>query len=180
MSTDTKYNGWTNYETWLVNLWMTNDQGGAEQLEEDAKECVQAAIDDDETDIKGAAVTALADRLEQQHDEAAEQWMPSQACFFADLINAGLQAVNWHEIAQHAIDEIDLFSAGWNMPGYMPEATPVVFMDADDALEYIKDELGRELEHVEIPTETIDSLTADDKGEFGQTFGKFHYFVTRL
>ena len=22
-----RYNGWTNYETWAVNLWIDNDQG---------------------------------------------------------------------------------------------------------------------------------------------------------
>lgn len=26
MSNDKTYNGWTNYETWLVNLWIQNDQ----------------------------------------------------------------------------------------------------------------------------------------------------------
>lgn len=25
--TDTKYNGWTNYETWNVALWIGNDEG---------------------------------------------------------------------------------------------------------------------------------------------------------
>ena len=25
--TDTTYNGWTNYETWNVGLWLGNDQG---------------------------------------------------------------------------------------------------------------------------------------------------------
>ena len=22
----TEYNGWSNYETWLINLWLTNDR----------------------------------------------------------------------------------------------------------------------------------------------------------
>ena len=25
-----EYNGWTNYETWLINLHMTNEQGGTD------------------------------------------------------------------------------------------------------------------------------------------------------
>ena len=25
--TDTEYNGWTNYETWNVALWIQNDEG---------------------------------------------------------------------------------------------------------------------------------------------------------
>ena len=27
MSDDQRYNGWTNYETWAVKLWMDNEEG---------------------------------------------------------------------------------------------------------------------------------------------------------
>jgi len=42
--TDTQYNGWTNYETWNVALWINND----EFLYNTAKACVEFC-DDNET-----------------------------------------------------------------------------------------------------------------------------------
>ena len=37
MATDITYNGWTNRETWLVNLWLTNEPGTYETLTEIAE-----------------------------------------------------------------------------------------------------------------------------------------------
>ena len=36
-----KYNGWTNWETWNVNLWLSND----ENLYNETKELLSAKID---------------------------------------------------------------------------------------------------------------------------------------
>lgn len=46
---NTEYNGWTNYQTWVVNLWLTNDSGGDERLREMARDCLthlDGAMDD--------------------------------------------------------------------------------------------------------------------------------------
>lgn len=32
MSETTGYNGWSNYETWLVSLWLNNDQASYNAL----------------------------------------------------------------------------------------------------------------------------------------------------
>ena len=38
MSNDTKgYNGWTNYETWRVHLWLSNDEGSYNYWLEEAE-----------------------------------------------------------------------------------------------------------------------------------------------
>jgi hypothetical protein len=52
---DQAYNGWTNYETWCVNLWISNDRmwrdeascqnADAAQLAEMMKEQITSALD---------------------------------------------------------------------------------------------------------------------------------------
>jgi hypothetical protein len=45
MSEDKRYNGWANYETWAVNLWIDNCQGTQEYWNERAQEALQRAFD---------------------------------------------------------------------------------------------------------------------------------------
>lgn len=185
---DQKYNGWNNYETWCANLWLTKDSGGCDWLEENARECLQRAIDDDETDIKSAAAYTLADQLQEFHQE----FCPRLEGVFADLLGPAFGAIDWREIADNHIGDIDLYSAGWNSPGYMPDNTPAVFLDVDDALEYIKDQAKENIEtdyaqdsritekSPDDLSAEVDGWTADKNGEFGNTFGTYHYFVTKV
>ena len=75
------------------------------------------------------------------------------------------------------------FVAGWNMPGYLPDAEPVEFDDSEEAMDYIREIARDSLEAAESDIEEqtladqIDAWQADAKGEFGQTFGAHHYFV---
>ncbi len=101
------YQGWTNYETWNCALWLDNDQGSQEYWQEAARACYHEAEKDDTFTRKENAKFALASRLKEQHEEAAEEWMSDQASFFADILNAGLSSVNWHEIAEHYMSEVE-------------------------------------------------------------------------
>ena len=106
---DQKYNGWTNYETWNWNLWMDNDQGSQEYWSEIAQEILNGAESsyDWQTD-KEAAQIELADRLKDNSEEWLEEWMPDQSSAFTDILNAGMSRVNWHEIAESLLDDIEV------------------------------------------------------------------------
>ena len=94
--TTKSYNGWTNYETWAVNLWLDNDEGSQSYWAEQATEALEHA-DNDVDD----AVTALAESIQEQHEES----LPELHGFASDLLNAAMSEVNWREIAQDLVNE---------------------------------------------------------------------------
>jgi hypothetical protein len=77
-----QYNGWSNYETWAVKLWIDNDEGSQEYWNERASEAKD--------------VYSLSQELQTEHEENT----PAVTGVYADLLNASLSEVNWHEIAE--------------------------------------------------------------------------------
>lgn len=107
-----RYNGWRNYETWCVNLWIDNEQA----LYEERRERVQAIIRDNVTDNgvldRDAAVGEVATWLKVWiSDEIPENYFPDtvdktlrDGAMYGDLLGAALSEVDWHEIAEHDVD----------------------------------------------------------------------------
>lgn len=95
------YNGYTNYETWVVNLWIDNGYDSAEECREKAAQAVRNATE--EFCPQGAAIMALADELKEQH-ESHMQLGCTVPGVFGDLLNGAMSSVNWREIAAIYID----------------------------------------------------------------------------
>lgn len=99
------YNGWKNYETWAVNLWLSNEEPTWDYWLEEAVECrSQAAIC---PQVAGgvwqadrAAVYLLADRLKEEIRDDA----PEVVGMYADLLGAALDEVDWLEIAEALLE----------------------------------------------------------------------------
>ena len=88
-----KYNGWSNYETWLMNLWY--DQYFYELVMDQYGEDV---TNDDQGEI--------ADMLEDSVDELILQGHEDLSGFAADMVNQGLRRVDYYEIADAVIDSV--------------------------------------------------------------------------
>lgn len=88
--TDSRYNGWTNYATWRVNLEMFDGF--------DAREYFSDA--NDEFDA-----SELADNLKAYADERISE-DSGRDSLAVDYARAFLSDVNWQEIAEHLLDAI--------------------------------------------------------------------------
>lgn len=83
---DKKYNGWPTYETWLVNLWMTND--------EDSNAYYNEITNEEES------IASLSHRLKDEI-EIGTLIRVGETGLYSDLIGSALSNVRWEYIARH-------------------------------------------------------------------------------
>lgn len=86
-----KYNGWKNYETWLANLWLTNDQEVMEELQANAN-------DMDLYDLAEGTKEWLTEQMNDIKDTIGNN-------LFSDLMSAAFSEIDFYEIAK-ALKEI--------------------------------------------------------------------------
>jgi hypothetical protein len=102
------YNGWANYETWLVGLWLDNDAGSYEYWRDQAEECWREAPSTEEVK-KGTWTREEATKFnlaDQIQEEIQENSPIMDAGLYTDLLHGALSEVNWHEIAENVLGDI--------------------------------------------------------------------------
>lgn len=105
---DEKYNGWSNYETWCCNLWLTNDAGDDEMLREWAQECYNNAEADQYFTRLERATLDLSDKIKDYIEESQDEFMSHQQTgMFTDLLNSAVSAIDYHEIAEGFMEDVD-------------------------------------------------------------------------
>jgi hypothetical protein len=87
MTDEKGYQGWTNYGTWCIHLWVTND----EQPYVYWTKLAQKLLNEEEH-----ATAHLRDALKAHFDDA----MPALDGMWSDLMTNALEEVNWQEIAE--------------------------------------------------------------------------------
>tara|TARA_R100001530_G_scaffold134971_2_gene110996 strand:+ start:3052 stop:3411 length:360 start_codon:yes stop_codon:yes gene_type:complete len=97
-----KYNGWTNYATWNIKLWMDNDCFAYELWYDEALKALDK-IPAGKDRLHEA--TLLLMEVMQTH---FENELPDHECctgWIADFLQHTLGEVNWYEIAECVIDD---------------------------------------------------------------------------
>src|SRR5690349_206052 len=99
------YEGWSNYETWAVNLWLANDEGLYNYWRERVKElrAERGARSVMLPKTRKAIAADLAEELKAWADDAAP-WDSLNGTLWADLLTAALGEVDWREIADAWLD----------------------------------------------------------------------------
>ena len=89
------YNGWTNYETWCVNLWLDND-GSANYLRD------HVAMNEPMGVVE--ALKFIGEYVEELQESLLPD-MPNS--MFSDLLGAAISQVNWYEIAEYYLEDAE-------------------------------------------------------------------------
>lgn len=110
--------GWTNRETWCINLWITNEQGWDEQMRELAKQALEGAFTDpslpESVDaswlpMKKVHTYSLSKEIEAFFEEEFSwEYVKDNENLYNVVREIGsLYRVNWIEIAEHLIDDAE-------------------------------------------------------------------------
>ena len=107
-----KYNGWSNYETWAVKLWMDNEQSSYHYWQEATQEAWNEAKNKHPNQFMNRHDNArliLSERLKDEHDNQSGHpvFAAADGSVYADLLNAALSEVDWHEIADSLLEDAD-------------------------------------------------------------------------
>jgi len=100
--TRNEYNGWVNYETWLVNLWLMNDQQ-TEKIVIDAVEYARNYV----IKYSGVCDRSVKSILVGDLQNLIDQHNPllDQATIYTDLLGSAISEVDFYELAEHYLSD---------------------------------------------------------------------------
>jgi len=92
------YNGWTNYETWLCNIWFDNFDF-IEDMEMFEK-C------EDNCDVLNIIEDYIKSTVEEFVEYSLTRSWGDVHGFIHDMLNASISEIDWRDIAEHYVDDV--------------------------------------------------------------------------
>lgn len=94
-----KYQGWANYETWCVHLWLSNEQEPYYEFRDLAENYVNRPYElgqEIKNRVEEETETALA---------AVQTKMDAYSGMISDIFHANLSVVDWEEIGKAFLED---------------------------------------------------------------------------
>ena len=113
----TKYNGWTNYETWNFKLWLDNDEDLHNYIIGEIKKIKAFPNKDNKAyEVSNFLRSYIEDNVPNLNVSTRSQSvhgsMSDKNGFYQDILNAGLREINTYEIAESYLE--DLHGSDWH------------------------------------------------------------------
>lgn len=102
------YNGWKNYETWAMGMWLDGNYDGEGTYHETqalVRETFEAAEATPYRTLSEARKFNTADAL-KEYAEARVRYADGLEGVTADLLGAAFDEVDWHELAEAQLAEV--------------------------------------------------------------------------
>ena len=96
----TKYNGWTNYETWNCKLWLDNEPMPYEMISEHIHFLRNCDKNYKKNDIVYKTSQFIKNQLVEPYQPELEPSM------YSDMLSASLREINYYEIATAYYDDL--------------------------------------------------------------------------
>ena len=98
------YNGYANYETWLISVWIDNEQHTIDGWLDVAKHHYNIAEDRKYFTKKEEAVISFSEDMKEWYGDRVPD-SDDIGGLFSDLLHAALGSVDWHELAGKYMDQ---------------------------------------------------------------------------
>jgi hypothetical protein len=106
----TKYNGWSNYETWNFKLWLDNDETVHNYIIDEIKKIKAIGYDAEAYEVSNFLKSYIDDNMPNLNVSTRSQSKYGSMCdkqgFYLDILNTALRCINTYEVAESYLEDL--------------------------------------------------------------------------
>ena len=106
----TRYNGWSNYETWNFKLWLDNDETVHNYIIDEIKKIRAIGYDAEAYEVSNFLRSYIDDNMPNLNVSTRSQSKYGSMCdkqgFYLDILNTALRCINTYEVAESYLEDL--------------------------------------------------------------------------